>query len=71
MKVEGVDHLLAELDPPDGVAEGVEGRGPEGDTHHVGYDQQDGPADPRLGGQTNFEGKLSTVVIHSARIHQT
>ena len=30
---------LAELDPPDGVAEGVQGRGPERHTHHVGDHQ--------------------------------
>ena len=69
MKVEGGDQLLAELNPPDRVAEGVEGRGPEGDTHHVGDHQQNGATDARLGGQTNFECKFSAIVIHSTGIH--
>ena len=41
-KIFFIDHCtshLAELDPPDGVAEGVQGWGPERHTHHVGDHQ--------------------------------
>ena len=71
MKVEGGDQLLAELDTSDRVAERVQGRRPEGDTHHVWNDQEDGATDPGFGGKTNFECKLSAVVVHSTRVHQT
>ena len=53
---------LAELDAPQRVAEGVEGRGPERHAHHVGHHQQDSARHPGLGRQTNLERELSAAV---------
>ena len=55
VEVECVDKLLCEGDPPDRVAKGVEGRGPEADPHHPGDHQHQGAAHTGLGGETDLE----------------
>jgi hypothetical protein len=37
---------LTELEPSDGVTDGVEGWGPENNTHHIGHDQENGSTHP-------------------------
>ena len=61
VEVVEADELLAELESPDGVAEVVERRRPEADTHDVGDDHHQGAAPARLGGQPYHEGELARV----------
>ena len=43
---------VTELQSPDRVSDGVQGRGPEGQTHHFGDHQQNTPRYTRLSGQS-------------------
>ena len=70
MEVECLHQFPAELYSPDRVTQRVQGRGPEGHTHHVGDHQEDGATHPGLGGQPHLECKLPAVVVHAARVHQ-
>ena len=65
------DKLLGELDSPGRVPNPVQGRGVESEADNVGYDEDDDTAHTRLGGQSNLEGELSTVVVHAAAVHET
>ena len=71
MEVESLHQFPAELYSSDRVTQRVQGRGPQGDTHHVGDHQEDGAALPGLGGQPHLECELPAVVVHAARVHQT
>jgi hypothetical protein len=39
------------------------------DTHQAWYNDHDSSTDPRFGWESDLERKLSTVVIHSATVH--
>ena len=70
IQVSSLDQLLGELDPPDGVAQRVEGGRPHPDAHHVGDDEDEGARHARLGREADVEGELPRVVVHAAAVHQ-
>ena len=54
-----LDELLSELDPSGRVTNPVQGRRVESEADNVGDDEDDNPADTRLGRKTHLEGELS------------
>ncbi len=70
VEAEPVDQLFAEFDAAHRVSPRVDPRGPEGQAHHVGDDDDHRSTHAALGREPHREGELARIVVHPAGDHE-